>query len=802
MNLTARYHTWSHALVFLGILTYGIAEENLVHPLIAAPLIIAAQLLVVGPKGRTLPRWAINLALLASTFGMTINWADSLGETVSVLCSYLVWLQLIKLFEPRTTRDQGQQLLLSVMLVLGSCLTSVTAELGAVLLLYLPALVLTSMLFQVYAAEEHATVKSRPQSAAPSASAPSSRFDKALAWIFGIGPAQETRLASPRIPHAPSRRAWGDLIRVSALATIVMALLAPAVYIAMPRGLGEGIFGRWQPATSTNYVSGFRDHVQLGAQGILSDSPRVMLKLRVESRDGGPTLLGRTHRLRGAVLDTYDTRIGTWKRSDRVSDTDRSSAVGEGIHHPPNNARGPLQVLNIEFADRPGEYLFSTWRPLWVVWNNGPGRRLPVEFNPYDGRLRTSARVPGLRYTVVCSPDEDSPADLPPYRVFTANIPYAPETRWIERPPAEPQFTEGPIRELAQRLLDEAGIRLDEDSRDGRGRAMSAFARHLTKTCTYTTQLTAPPEGVDPIETFLFDEALGRKGHCEYFASALAALALSVEIPARVITGYVASEFDPQTETYTVRDSHAHAWVEAEVRPGRWEEFDPSPTTESARLQASQGIVIGFFRRFFDAVQLAWVEGIVTYNRERQTSTLQAVTSAPLAWLRTLNQWVSGLLTNEKQLAEQNQPMLYTRMVSWILLLAVSAVLISRLVLTRGARFLAALMGVATRAQPQESSPAHAQLDLLHQRLHERLARAGFGRSPATPSLAHAQSLARDVPHIGEPALKLVQCYYRARFAGETPDRSLLDLAQQHLRACLHALDTAAPRPRTRAPAR
>ena len=79
---------------------------------------------------------------------------------------------------------------------------------------------------------------------------------------------------------------------------------------------------------------------------------------------------------------------------------------------------------------------------------------------------------------------------------------------------------------------------------------------------------------LDPVLDFLLRDP---QGHCEYFASALALLARSVGIPARVVTGYRVVERNPLGDYSIVRERHAHAWVEAHL-PGRgWVTADPSP---------------------------------------------------------------------------------------------------------------------------------------------------------------------------------------------------------------------------------
>ncbi len=93
---------------------------------------------------------------------------------------------------------------------------------------------------------------------------------------------------------------------------------------------------------------------------------------------------------------------------------------------------------------------------------------------------------------------------------------------------------------------------------------------------TYTLDL--PPLPPDrEIDAFI-NEA--RRGHCQLFASALALMARSQGIPARVVSGYRGGEWDPESRSYTVRASMSHLWVEALIPGAGWVRFDPSPASE------------------------------------------------------------------------------------------------------------------------------------------------------------------------------------------------------------------------------
>jgi len=65
--------------------------------------------------------------------------------------------------------------------------------------------------------------------------------------------------------------------------------------------------------------------------------------------------------------------------------------------------------------------------------------------------------------------------------------------------------------------------------------------------------------GTDPVLAFLETD---RSGHCEYFASAMTLLARTAGVPARLVTGYRASEQNRFGGYTIVRQRNAHAWTE------------------------------------------------------------------------------------------------------------------------------------------------------------------------------------------------------------------------------------------------
>ncbi|MDX1449959.1 MAG: transglutaminaseTgpA domain-containing protein, partial [Acidimicrobiia bacterium] len=74
-----------------------------------------------------------------------------------------------------------------------------------------------------------------------------------------------------------------------------------------------------------------------------------------------------------------------------------------------------------------------------------------------------------------------------------------------------------------------------------------------------------------------------RQGYCEQFAAAMGVLLRLSDIPSRVVWGFTPGVIEEQengTPKVVVRETNAHAWVEAWIEPFGWVEFDPTPRGE------------------------------------------------------------------------------------------------------------------------------------------------------------------------------------------------------------------------------
>jgi transglutaminase-like putative cysteine protease len=129
---------------------------------------------------------------------------------------------------------------------------------------------------------------------------------------------------------------------------------------------------------------------------------------------------------------------------------------------------------------------------------------------------------------------------------------------------ALPERFPGRVRELAERIT--AGASTPSAK-------AAALERRLRADFTYDES--APTGGsVEALDHFLFTS---RRGFCEQFAGAFAAMARAVGLPARVAVGFTPGDYDAASGAWRVTTREAHAWPEVFLDGSGWTAFEPTP---------------------------------------------------------------------------------------------------------------------------------------------------------------------------------------------------------------------------------
>jgi len=541
-------------LTGVGIAAFCVASANPLLAITGLPAWAAAWPLSAGPTGRPLPRTITTAMVVAAAAYTGLQITADLQNIVPAIAGFLMWLQIIKLYEPATPRDEMQQGVMSLFLVIGACLTSPSLSLGLILFTYLPLAL----------------------------------------WTFALRqatPPKEIEAGTPS--RMLSRRAARSLASLGVGLGGVSLAIAVGVFVILPRDVGGGLLPPLGGGGATRQT-GFTEEVNLGSAGLINESRSRVMDV-VLRNEAGDTIgsHGRPLLLRGAVLDEYSD--GQWRRSDRASNRDDGKVASPDqavtlAGAAPDTPRISLDVT----VHRTGlDHIFDLHRPISIAFDE----ETRFEFGEADG-LITRIEGDASRYTVVCQPDAPLPGRS-------------------AAPIRGEDFRGGRIQEFAEGMLEDAGVPVAPDDRDAASNeeAIRVFLNAFHRRFGYTTEMAAAAPGEDPIEMFLFRR---RRGHCEYFASGMAAACRSVGINARVVTGYMTVEFSPGADRYTVRESNAHAWIEAEVAPGAWRTYDPSPPDDLSVVHKPDTGLLAGLRSIRETAERWWVTWVVGFNESRR----------------------------------------------------------------------------------------------------------------------------------------------------------------------------------------
>jgi len=242
-----------------------------------------------------------------------------------------------------------------------------------------------------------------------------------------------------------------------------------------------------------------------------------------------------------------------------------------------------------------------SWIHIWLQSAGGSGLALPVETLSIDIAVPSLALSEGGTVSFVRSRQA-----VQDYRVGLAQGPTAPPAPVSGGEPPEPTLDSSAatprMAELAARVMGEG----EEGDRIRR------LERHLAREYEYSLDLLGR-QGESVLEDFLFDY---RRGHCEYFASSMVLLLRSQGIPARLVTGYLGGEYNPLQGYFIVRQSNAHAWVEALVGEEGWQIFDPTPP--AGRPITSAAGLARLLSQAYDALVFRWDRYVLTFGFDDQ----------------------------------------------------------------------------------------------------------------------------------------------------------------------------------------
>jgi transglutaminase-like putative cysteine protease len=251
-------------------------------------------------------------------------------------------------------------------------------------------------------------------------------------------------------------------------------------------------------------------------------------------------------------LDEFDGEI--WRSS--YSTDDASGTLPRAVE---TADEGEMITQEFTISDRFG----SVWLPAAFEPVSLDAGDLDADVDQRSSTLMVDRDVPtsdGYTYQVTSRFPDWTDDDL---RGASAELPDEIAERYLQLPRDFPDAARGEAHRLTQ---------VHDTTFD---KAL-ALQQYLHDGDFVYDQEVGPGHSEQALLDFLF---VTRRGYCEQFAAAFAALARAAGIPARVAVGFTPGVQDENDPTlFRVRGIHAHAWAEVYLGEYGWVTFDPTPT--------------------------------------------------------------------------------------------------------------------------------------------------------------------------------------------------------------------------------
>jgi protein-glutamine gamma-glutamyltransferase len=622
---------------------------------------------------------------------------------------FLVMLQGIKLFTLHQRRDYRHLYAISLMAIVASAALTTEVWYVPIFLFYLLTAVWTLLLYHLTSEAVHH----------PPPSAGSHR----------PGPVFPGRITSEFF--------WlttGIAVVTFGLTLVIFFLLPRFSAGLLQKSRGDGL-----------KTTGFSERVDLGMIGSVKENPHVVMRVELP----GQSSAGRDRLyLRGVAFDRYNGRSWSTSRSHRQNlglIADGTFAVHSSGHRPSPGPSEPLRQdillealdTSVLFAAPFADYLTGEFTG--VQSDSMTGLHLPF---PASSRIRYS--VTSREHRITAEEREASELD------YTDSV----RNRYLEVPERSDQ-----VAELARHVAQSATTVYEKTL---------AVQRHLLTNYRYSLDVptTVSPR---PIDDFLFSR---KTGYCEHYATAMVIMLRSLGIPARLVTGFLATEWNEFGGYFTVRQRDAHAWVEVYFPHSGWVTMDPTPASGAFTVPSGWEAL----HRIGESLRLQWDRLFIRYSARDQLAVVHGLRDSSGSARDVLSHWVRVVSTSVSHALFRRTGLFHAVHPFFLGLLAILGVAGLGL-------FLFLLQNTWRRRIISDRPMLRKQHHIaqLYRKMLEVLARQGLvKRSSATPA-EFVQLVSSQWSEAGSLVAGLTALYCRGRFSASALTREELSHAVERL---------------------
>jgi transglutaminase-like putative cysteine protease len=797
------------ALALLGTILLGMGQMDASLPLLMLTVAVTSVYFTDIKGWFRLNRVAASVGAVIAAAMAVADW-NRYGpdQRLVAIANFLVYLQVVLLYQEKTTRVYWQLLAMSLLQVVVAAVLNLSVVFGFLLVAYLFLALATLGLFFIHRETQRYPVSYQVGRGLAPAGPGETGVEEA------DGPRRQLHfLALDSHPASHRRVDWGAFRTTVKMALTTLAVTV-VIFFSVPRFGGRPWRGRM---TAPHRMVGFSQTVRLGELGYVLENPQRVMRIQFVDLDTQtPIEVAEPPLLRGAIVNRYAPRTSLWSQQSVIYDSELSP-----LKNPPAAVGLVAERITLEPLSEP---VVCCVFPAFQIDPEAPiafdpSREQLVRPEPFQD-VQVSFRIvtTGFRDNVqlAVTPQEGTVSGMEIgglLQPWSLDEPVGGDRRGVASPLAG-------LRATAAKVLRERGIEPGERVRAAF--ALQAFLRD-SGLFHYALQPQPPPRvaGTDPVEAFVTEN---RRGHCEYFASALALMLRSQGIPSRVVIGFAGGEWNVVGKFYEIRQWHAHTWVEAYLEPqhaarldpalgsggkgGGWLRLDPTPAADGLPLPSRFRILTDVTDMVAYA-ELLWTSYVVGLNRQKQKESIYA----PVA--NAIIDAVTGMLNPRSWRPRAMQLLHWFRDTAWTWLTGnwfswrggLSAMVLCLIlvglyhVVTRAWRWL-------RRWVERRQSRGHARAALgvrFYHRLELLLRRYGITRSTTATQREFATSVGGQLADLpagtavaGIPR-QIVESFYRVRFGGHSLDSSEAEAVERALSTLETALrETGNRGPRTK----
>ncbi len=659
------------------------------------------------------------------------------------LTFFITGLTLVKIYSLNRLHDYAQLMVLSVMAIIAGGALNVTPEYIIILAIYI--VIGGYCVYKMHLINEYLLHQDSQNSSS----------------VVAI------------INHKPTFSSYLSVLAIT-------CLIAFVIFLMVPRESPGWLMGKAKRRSGVT-ITGFSQKLVLGEMNILLKDKTPVIRIKVSDVQSHKKVYSGILYLRGEVYEVYQCVNNSWQWFARHPEKYNKQLMASTVPVPIRNATLPPKQhrrWDIFYQKPVSTNLFVIDSPFAITTS----QQMSLIYNFYDNViLYSSYPETGFHYTLWT--ESIRSIDIKPVPVNTKLPRRARRVGWKKAPvmqniPRNSRFMVGepyiPVKIEKFKPIVKKILRSEETNEnhklsvDGKARRIALY---LKSHFAYSLDNTDVDREREPVMDFLVRR---KKGHCEYFASAMVLLARAAGLNARLVAGFKGGVYNSIGGYYIIRNCDAHTWVEIYVPGKGWARYDPTPLARDRYLMASESFLTKPFWDFLDVIKFNWLEKVSALKKTQKF--VQKVQN------QLLNKNKNGHYQSIKNFFEkiiryiktQRYGSVWFQLLHWIvgILIAVLVLLLGRIVWEVVRILSSAIRDIFEQRWQKKFGPLWRCPVDFYRKLLLWLIPRGLARAPEETAMEFANRIITQYPETEQQMRTITDKYLCVRFGNEEISRN------------------------------